>query len=397
MNITFLFPKRVISGGTRVIFEYAVRLRKKGHNVNIVYPIVPFRVLPDGHTFKTILWTVKQLIKEIINYDKIGWFDFGYVKRVPFLSLKYLNGMEYFLPDSDVIVATTWDSAYVVDKLSSGKWRKYYFVQSYEVWGLWNNDYYWEQAKKDSPGGIEVLMSMVDLIPSEKEVVAYKSLVDAAFKLNLRKITISSWLAKLIKEKFHEPVQSVIMNGVDANNFYCEHIPKNANGSNVKILFPFRTEPLKGARDAIAAFELIREKYQDVDFFSFGVQANRGLPAWIKFEIGGTDAKLRKLYNSADIFVCPSWIEGWGLTSMEAMACGCAVVATDSGAILDFAIPGKTVITSPPRDPIALANAVIDLIENPSKRTAIAGAGNSYVQQFSWDKSADRLEKVLSA
>ena len=77
-----------------------------------------------------------------------------------------------------------------------------------------------------------------------------------------------------------------------------------------------------------------------------------------------TRERLRQIYQSCDIFLCPSWYEGLGLPSMEAMACRCALVASDTGGCLDYAINGKTALVSPPRDIDRLSENIIRLMDD---------------------------------
>ena len=56
--------------------------------------------------------------------------------------------------------------------------------------------------------------------------------------------------------------------------------------------------------------------------------------------------EIRNIYNSCDVFLSPSWAEGSQAPPMEAMACGCAVLATNVGGIPDYAIAGETAAVS---------------------------------------------------
>jgi glycosyltransferase involved in cell wall biosynthesis len=127
----------------------------------------------------------------------------------------------------------------------------------------------------------------------------------------------------------------------------------------------------------------------------YGEKRPDSLPEWIRFAESPSDGELRRLYSDASVFVCPSWVEGFGLTPMEASACGCAVVATNVGALPDYAVDGRSILATPPRDPHALASAVIRLIDNDEERRSIAKCGNVYVKRFTWDKATVQLEGIL--
>jgi glycosyltransferase involved in cell wall biosynthesis len=158
---------------------------------------------------------------------------------------------------------------------------------------------------------------------------------------------------------------------------------------------PYRQYRNKGSEDGIKALGAVREKYSDIEFILYGENRPDGMPGWITFKENVSDSELRRLYSDADIFVCPSWVEGFGLTPMEASACGCAVVATNVGAVSDYAINGKTIISTPPRDPGALAGAIIRLVESEGDRKSIARCGNEYIKKFTWDKATDDLENII--
>ena len=127
----------------------------------------------------------------------------------------------------------------------------------------------------------------------------------------------------------------------------------------------------------------------------YGAKRGKDIPEWIKFHERVPDNELRELYSSSDIFALPSWVEGCQLPPMEAMACGCAVVATNVGGVPDYAINGETVLASPQKDPEALAQNIIKLLENEDERKRIAENGYDYIRQFTWDKATDELEKVF--
>ncbi len=95
------------------------------------------------------------------------------------------------------------------------------------------------------------------------------------------------------------------------------------------------------------------------------------------------------------MFVCSSIVEGFGLTSVEAMACGCALVTSDNGGSEDFAFHDDTALVSPPDDVETMTEHVVALLRDDTRRLRIARRGQEYVQRFDWDASCRTLEAFL--
>jgi len=96
--------------------------------------------------------------------------------------------------------------------------------------------------------------------------------------------------------------------------------------------------------------------------------------------------------NEASLFLSSSRVEGFGLAVAEAMACGCAVVSTDSGGVRDFAIHGITALLTEPGDAEGLASHVCTLARDEEERTRLAGSGMERVASFTWERSVRLLE-----
>jgi glycogen synthase len=124
---------------------------------------------------------------------------------------------------------------------------------------------------------------------------------------------------------------------------------------------------------------------------------------------------LRQLYTHAAVFACPSVYEPFGITNLEAMACGVPVVATRVGGIPEVVAHGRTgLLVDVPTagsgdsageltdgDPAvaqALAAAINELVADPARRAAMGGAGRQRaVEQFSWAEVARRTLAVYEA
>ena len=343
MRIVFTLPIIGMAGGFKVIFEYSNRLREKGHEVSVVYPLIP--------AYKKPLVKIFGAARNIYRGNTVDWFNLkADLIRVPTLSSKHV-------PDADIVVASWWETAYYVSKYGPNKGEKFYLSQHYETWGG----------------------------PKEK--------VDETYRLGLHNIVISSWLKNILKN-LGAPVEALIPNGVNSEEFYPEEVPRE--DCDIRILMPYRKEKWKGIEDGVKAFEIVKKVHHNTKLVMFGPRPKMGeLPSGVEFHVRPTNDELRRIYNSCDIFCFPSRVEGFGLPPMEAMACKIPVVTTNTGAVLDYALPGKTALISQPMDVKSMANNILELLDNESRRKTIAEMGYQHIQQFTWDKATNKLEQIF--
>ena len=348
MRISFVVAGRmVVGGGLRVIFEYANRLTLKGHQVTILWP--QRNEEPDG--LAGFADRLRALIYLQRPPEGPRWFDLkARLKPIP-------NPSERFVPKGDIIVATRWDTAEWVNGYSDAKGIKCYLIQSYEVW--------------DGP----------------------KDRVEATYRMPLNKIAVSSWLKTLVESISGQEVYGPVVNGVDFDMFYN---PEKVYHNPRRIGMVYDPTIRKGTADGLFAFELVRRQFPEVEFVMFGKDF-RGVdvPEYVEYHHDPPQDMLREIYSSCDIWVMPSWLEGLGLVAMEAMACKCAVICADIPPVRDIGVPGETMLVYPPRNPLALADAIIDLIRNEDKLRRLSTAGYRYIRRFTWDRAVDQLEKIF--
>ncbi len=115
-----------------------------------------------------------------------------------------------------------------------------------------------------------------------------------------------------------------------------------------------------------------------------------------RWVLNPTQEALAELYRASDLFVSAERRAGWCNTAAEAMACGAAVVCTRSGTE-DFAIDRATAAVARWRWTWALSSAISPLLRDPSRRAALAARGVAKIQEFSWERTADRIERALTA
>ncbi len=168
-----------------------------------------------------------------------------------------------------------------------------------------------------------------------------------------------------------------------------------------RILFVGRLEPMKGVDTLLRAFAMITY-YSHVHIVGEGSQ--RGKLEQLTVELGVADRvkftgylqppELYREFAEAEIFCGLSRTEALGNVFLEAMAAGCAVVATSVGGIVDTVRNGETGILVAPDKPDAAAQAIRGLLFPPDNRYAMAEAARKFVQAYDWAQIARRYDEV---
>ncbi len=104
---------------------------------------------------------------------------------------------------------------------------------------------------------------------------------------------------------------------------------------------------------------------------------------------------LAVLYSAADVFVFPSLFEGFGLPVLEAMACGCAVVASNRSALPE--VVGDAGLLADPDDHDGFADTVLGVLKDPRLRSRLVAAGRERAGAFSWTRTAQETCAVYRA
>ncbi|MBI2251740.1 MAG: glycosyltransferase family 4 protein, partial [Armatimonadetes bacterium] len=101
------------------------------------------------------------------------------------------------------------------------------------------------------------------------------------------------------------------------------------------------------------------------------------------------DLKLLELYNLADLFIFPSFYEGFGLPVLEAFACGTPVALADSSSLPEVAKDAALYFN--PEDTYEIARACAKILKDKSIQEKLRNLGFKRVLDFSWRKSIDKL------
>ena len=131
------------------------------------------------------------------------------------------------------------------------------------------------------------------------------------------------------------------------------------------------------------------------------IAQEEGVLEWVTFVGCRCREALKYYYSAVDVFVTTPWYEPFGITPVEAMACGTPVIGSNVGGIKYTVKDGETGYLVPPNDPDAVAECIAYLYKNPQKRAQLGASGMQRAQQlFTWQQVttavANLYEEVLA-
>jgi glycosyltransferase involved in cell wall biosynthesis len=123
-----------------------------------------------------------------------------------------------------------------------------------------------------------------------------------------------------------------------------------------------------------------------------GANADR-LPQPARYIGRVTDEELKALYEHAGCFVFPSRYEGFGLPAVEAMACGCPVIAADIPALRE--VCGDAAVFCDPEAPGSITHSVMTMLDDSALRARFRERGRAQTAGLTWAKAAARLHAII--
>jgi glycosyltransferase involved in cell wall biosynthesis len=353
MRITFVLAHAGMSGGVRVVGTYANLLKQRGHDVVIIS--TPHR-WPRRRD--RLYHGARRLCQAAI-----GRSDSSHLDDVDVEHRVIRHGppvIDTDLPDADVVVATWWETAEWVAALDRRKGAKSFFVQHYEAH---------------------------DSQPIER--------VNAAWRLPLHKIAISSWLVDIARDRFDDHDVSLVPNAVDLDLF---HAPPRAKRSTPTVGLMYSYKTYKGCDICVRAIELARRQIPELRVVAFGAHGERRelpLPCRTDLEVLPAQERLREIYASCDAWLFGSRTEGFGLPLLEAMACRTPVIATPAGAAPELIGQGGGVLVAP-EDPEDMARAIVDISNSsPNAWRAMSDRAHQTACSYTWGEATMRFEVAL--
>jgi glycosyltransferase involved in cell wall biosynthesis len=355
LRITFLLPGYtwVPSGGFRVVYEYANQLVSLGHHVTVVHPRQLKFFSPAKRAIRERLHRARYDLMELFAIPAFDWHPIDERVKLAFVP----TSAERYIPDADVLFATSWQTLQSVLRCSKVKGEKFYLIQGYETW----------MGPKDA--------------------------VDQTWLSRTSKVVVARWLFDL-GNSLGASNLTHIPNAVDHSRYrVIQPIPLRSR----RVVMPISWVRIKGSADGIKALEIAKMKFPDLQVVLFG---NSRRPSWIPgwmthYDNPEQERIIEDLYNKSSIILSPSLTEGFPLPPAEGAACGCAIVATDIGGHREYVEDGVTGLLSPSGNPEALAENLCRLLGDDDLRIRLAYAASERMKQFSWKRSAALLEELV--
>jgi len=350
MRITFILPGfiKIPMGGVKVVNEYANRLSDRGHVVTLIYPLE----LGTNRFYSSF----KKLLRD--TYDKLTKVNNElYYNPDPNVNVLVVRKViSKYIPEGNAIIAVGWQTAEKVNKLPEIHGKKFYLLQSFET--------YLRNRKK----------------------------IQRTYHLPMQKIAISQWILDEL-ENLGESGYGPLGNAINSNEFFIIN-PKEKRPYHIMMLY--HHHKIKGAKDGLAVLGSAKKANPNIKAVLIAPRKPiHKIPDWIKVVLRPSIEELRNLYNSSKTFLHTSHWEGWGLPVMEAMACGCAVVATRNRGIQEYLIHQNNSLISDIGDVKSLTDQVLLLLNDTEFRNNLSQKGIELVKNYSWDNIMMKLENIL--
>ncbi len=357
MKIVFVLSSLALSGGVRVVIEYANRLTRRGHEIVLLAP---------GETL------VDDFAAEISPGVQI------LETKIPFASaqtaqekLRLTIELARLVPQADAIIATHTPTTAVtfLAALILGKGIPIWLYQDYP--GMFENRPFERYLLHHALNWHAGALTISRFSKNELESFGIKKSVFLVGE-GLSRVELLKPISAEVRKTIKPPCPTI---------FYLGDM-----------------RPRKGMQDFLQAVEIIHEKVPDIFLWIASKQdcvINTTIP--YEFFERPDDELLARLFGSCDVFVSASWWEGFGLPPLEAMACGAPVVTTDSQGVQEFARDGENCLVVPPRDPVALAAAISRLVDDEGLTKRLRENGPKTAALFGWDKAVDRFEAAITA
>lgn len=353
IDITFVLPGLVQSGGARAVLEVADHLRRRGSETLVVVPertlLAPHRT-PVGALQRHLPAALVPLVQPFAARRRVeqSWFDL----QTP---LRGVGRVASDLPSTGVIVATSYRTAEEIARDPRLVERSVYLVQHDERWS------------------------------------GSRRRVDTTWRAYDRLIVTAPWLRQRAVEEFGKTDVGLALYGVDQRTFL-PPVEGPAPRDPPVVGFMWDDRPWKGGADMLAVLERLEQPHRAS---AFGLGDPAALPRGVRAAGRLSGTALADFYRSLDVFVSASHSDAGPMMVPEAMACGVPVVTTDIGSVRIWSTDGEACRIVAPGNVAALAAATDALLGDRGERERLGEAGRLAIEPYTWERCARSFENAL--
>ena len=217
------------------------------------------------------------------------------------------------------------------------------------------------------------------------------------------RIAVSEPARDFVSQYFQGPY-TIVPNGIDVGRFRDVEPFPWARDATPRILFVGRfNEPRKGFKYLLRAMPFVHQQFPEARLLVVGGGKRDQYDGMIeRYGIRNVDfvgqaspSDLPRYYASCELFCAPSTSgESFGIVLLEAMASGRAVVAGDIPGYRSVMTNGEEGLLVPPKNPYALALAVVRLLADATMRERLATSGLTTALRYDWPEIAQRVLTV---
>ena len=193
----------------------------------------------------------------------------------------------------------------------------------------------------------------------------------------------------------------IIPNGVDTDFFRPQERFSTSAGRAPELLFLGRLDPRNGLDTILAAMPAVLARVPDARLTIAGdgplrrVYERMAKPTGSQVTfVGRVNGNRPTYYSQADLYLCPTTMASFGVTLLEAMACGTPLLVSDITGFRELVGGGNEAVMVHKDDPAAWADAIVDLLGDESRRRAMGAAGLDKSERFAWPRIAEQVIEV---
>lgn len=331
LEITYIMVWTKVCGGSKIILEYANRLAKKGHKINIV------------------------------TYDEYpDWYELS--DKINFVKVPENEDIEKYIPNSDVVVPTSWKCIRKAIKANKGPVA------------------FFEQ------GGSHLFE--IDRLSEIKRKVVYDRMQLPPFIY-----TVSKYSAEKIEEIYGKS-SSIIYNALESKIFYPREKEREEKEISITIVgsedFKF-----KNVGEVLEVIRELKEKYQIKLNWITQTEPKINIEEGKNAIVNPEQKIIGDVLRNTDIYICNSEYESFGLPTLEAMTCGATVITTDTGGMRDFVIDRENALVIKHHNKEDMKEKIEMLINDKNLMHNMAQKGIITASKFNWDNTILSMEKYF--